>query len=106
MADGQVIKAHRCILATASDVFKTMFMVEMEEKRSQEVLIEDIDYKTMKSLIEYIYSGNLLVGSDKNDALDNHLISLLLAADKYNISMLKDEVSLKLRSRMNQNECD
>lgn len=58
---GQSIKAHRSVLSAASDVFKTMLSVDMVEKETQVITIDHMEYSTIKSLIEFIYTGNFIV---------------------------------------------
>jgi hypothetical protein len=81
ICDGETFKCHKAILAARSDVFSAMFeMSSSIEANTGEVKIEDIDAKTMKSLILYMYQNHV----PKQDAD----INLLLAADKYNLADL------------------
>lgn len=72
-----------------------MFTKDMKEKRSQEVVIKDVDYQTMKLLIDYIYTGTIEECPDKSKFKDQ-LISLLHASDEYNVFELYEAASLKL----------
>jgi hypothetical protein len=82
VCDGEAFKCHKAILATRSDVFATMFeMSGSTEDQTGEVKIEDIDAKTMKSLIIYMYQNRVL-------EQDADMMDLLFAADKYNLADL------------------
>lgn len=94
--DGKEIRAYRNVLAAASDVFMTIF-----KNGSQEVMIDDIDYKTMTALIDNLYSGDLKMEPDA-DTVEDNLVSLLNAANKYKIKELLNTASLDLMSRINE----
>ena len=82
----QEIIYHFClqaILSARSTVFRAMFQHEMIEKKSNEILISDIDFCTVKDMVKFIYSGRLKDLADKSDLL-------LAAADKYDIKDLKN----------------
>jgi len=82
ICDGKTIDCHKNVLATQSDVFETMFMnMDLDEAKSGEVEIEDLDFDTMETLIYFLYNEEIQ---------DQKLINtkLLYAADKYNVSEL------------------
>ena len=71
-----------------------MFQHDMRESKSNEIIIPDLDFNTVKDMVRYVYSGrwNILKGpsfflslvcrvSDLPDKSD----LLLSAADKYDI---------------------
>ena len=70
-------------MSARSTVFRAMFQHEMIEKKSNEILISDIDFCTVKDMVKFIYSGRLKDLADKSDLL-------LAAADKYDIKDLKN----------------
>ncbi|CAB3398013.1 unnamed protein product [Caenorhabditis bovis] len=62
--DGDVIKAHRCVLAAASPYFRAMFtngMLEMEKKR---IVLNDIPRESLHDLISFIYSNEITITSE------------------------------------------
>jgi speckle-type POZ protein len=76
--EGEKLKCHKAILAARSKVFCAMFnMVESSENQTGVVKVDDINGKTMKSLLKYIYKDQ--VEEEDVDA------DLLLAADKYDL---------------------
>ena len=84
------------LVALRSSVFRAMFQHDMRESKSNEIIIPDLDFNTVKDMVRYVYSGrwNILKGpsffgrfslicrvSDLPDKSD----LLLSAADKYDI---------------------
>ena len=81
VVEGHKVHCHKVILSTASKVFKKMFTSDMKEKHSHEIVLNDIQIATMKSLLTFIYS----------DTVDDHELTteLLAAADFYDLIKLK-----------------
>ncbi|WOL19438.1 BTB/POZ domain-containing protein [Canna indica] len=82
-ADGS-IGAHRAVLATRSPVFRSMFSHNLREKELSTVNISDMSFDACQAFLNYIY------GNFKQDEFLNHRIALLQAADKYDMSDLKE----------------
>jgi speckle-type POZ protein len=80
--DGEVFDAHKSFLAVHSPVFEAVLKQDTEESRTNHVKIEDINGKTMKELLRFIYTGNIEDGKEVAR-------ELLTAADKYQIEKLK-----------------
>merc|ERR1712058_209558 len=72
-------QCHKVFLATRSPVFKAMLTVDMKEKNSSEVHIEDVAADVMEDL--------------------------LFAADKYQIDSLKEQCEKKLISSIGSGNC-
>lgn len=53
--DGVSLPVHRVFLAKKSSVFKTLFETEMHENKTT---LNDINSKTMKEVLRFIYCGN------------------------------------------------
>ncbi|CAN1847918.1 BTB/POZ domain-containing protein At1g55760 [Linum perenne] len=87
-SDGTSIGAHRAILATRSPVFRTMFAAELDLKDKQHStttnIISDMSNEACHAFLSYIY-GNIEHGE-----FLAHRLALLRAADKYEISDLKE----------------
>jgi hypothetical protein len=76
--DEEKFACHKAILAVRSNVFSAMFnMVESSENQTGVVKVNDINGKTMKSLLKYIYQDRV-----EEEDVD---VDLLLAADKYDL---------------------
>lgn len=86
----QDIKAHRAILAARSPVFKAMFEHDTLEKNNNEVVITDLTEESMTELLKFLYTGEV------GDLNAQELLSLLVAADKYNLPKLKEQCSNSL----------
>lgn len=68
------IKAHRVILSSISDYFYAMFTNNLAESFKSEIEINEIDGNALKTLVEYIYTGNI-------DLNDSNVFSILNAAN-------------------------
>ena len=91
----KTFKVHRAVLASHSDVFKTMFETNMKEKHQGMVTISDIEPKVMNELVSFMYTGSA-------PNIKTFAKELLLAADKYNIPHLQviceNELKMNLTS--------
>jgi len=85
--------AHRAILAERSEVFRTMFDVDMAEKHNGRIVIEDLSSDAVNGLLFFIYTGSV------KDISDNAL-ELLVAAEKYNVPRLKEVCELELATSL------
>lgn len=74
------------IIAAGSSVLAAMFEVDLEEKTTRNVNIEDIRPAVFKQLLNYLYIG---VAPDIEN--ENMTADLLVAADKYAVEPLKLE---------------
>ena len=79
LSDGS-IDAHKMILAAVSPVFERMFYGDFKEGKSKEVDLPKDNYKVMKLLVDFVYSG-----SCKVDDLDD-TFPLIEAMDRYQIN--------------------
>ncbi|OMP06960.1 BTB/POZ-like protein [Corchorus olitorius] len=82
-SDGS-IGAHRAVLAAASPVFRSMFAHNLQEKQLSTINIPDMSIQACQAFLGYIY-GNI-----KHEEFLTHRLALLRAADKYDISHLKE----------------
>merc|ERR1719342_1871137 len=95
---GKVYDCHRNILASRSQVFKTMLESNMKEKLTGEIEIKNICMNVFEDLLKYIYSG---VAPN----IDAHSQELFAAADLYQLEKLKELCELKLCSRFDVSNC-
>ncbi|XAR56831.1 hypothetical protein NMG60_11037451 [Bertholletia excelsa] len=82
-SDGS-IGAHRAVLAARSPVFRSMFSYDLREKELSTINISDMSIEACQAFLNYIY------GSIQHEQFLNHRLALLQAADKYDVSDLKD----------------
>jgi speckle-type POZ protein len=81
----QKIGGHIFILSDRSDVFATMFKIDMQEAKTGIVVIKDIQPEIFKELMHFIYSGRT------NESLTEETAQpLTIAAEKYDIKSLKN----------------
>lgn len=80
--DGKEVRAHRAILSARSTVFWQMFESEKHTLTEHVVKINDFDIKTIRNLLQYIYTE---CAPDIEEIPDQ----LLLVAEKYNLDGLK-----------------
>ncbi|XP_074582262.1 BTB/POZ domain-containing protein At1g55760-like [Curcuma longa] len=83
VTDGS-IGAHRAVLATRSPVFDSMFSYDLREKEHSTINISDMSFDACQAFLNYIY------GNFQLEEFMMHRIALLGAADKYDISDLKE----------------
>lgn len=86
--DGIGILVHRVILANNSDVFNDLFTSAMDENKSF-VEIDEIDSNTMKSVLDFIYTGCV-------DMEQANISSVLNAAEHLKLDVLKSKCAEKL----------
>ena len=73
--EGKILECHKSILsarclpllvwgmltiqlsAIRSSVFRAMFQHDMRESKSNEIIIPDLDFNTVKDMVRYVYSG-------------------------------------------------
>lgn len=69
--EGTRIPAHRVVLASFCQYFYTMFTGKMKEASLNEITMKEVDAKAMEQLIDYAYSGELMIHIDTVQALLN-----------------------------------
>jgi hypothetical protein len=89
VGDGE-LKCHGFMLSARSEVFKAMLMQPgFVEGRSRRIEIDDLSVGTAKELLKFVYT-------DSFDADEDNIYDLFVAADKYDIPLLKKECSALL----------
>lgn len=95
------IKAHKNVLCCRSSVFASMFQTDMVEGHTGRVNIVDIDATIFQQFIKFLYTGTV-----PKLTLSNAL-SFYIAADKYNVSILKKLCAEFLVDNLSpENACD
>ncbi len=77
------IRAHKCILAARSPVFKAMFNYKLKENLTNKLVIEDCKPDVVRAMLKYIYTAYI------PEDIKNIAIDLYIAAEKYFIESLK-----------------
>ena len=69
-------------------MFNAMFVHNMTESQEKNIDIEDLDIETVKDMLKYMYAGKI-------ENLNTRSPRLLEAADKYQLSELKEICEVK-----------
>merc|ERR1719153_1166408 len=81
--EGKELACHKIILGARSPVFNAMFIHNMTENQKKEIEIEDLEIETVQDMLKYMYAGKI-------ENLNTRSPGLLEAADKYQLSELKE----------------
>ncbi|KAL6908235.1 hypothetical protein ACP4OV_002405 [Aristida adscensionis] len=84
---GELLTAHRVVLAAWSSVFMAELFGPMKENGTDRVHIDDMEARVFKAMLHFIYT-DLVPEMDEDDkiVMSQHL---LVAADRYNLEKLK-----------------
>jgi len=85
MVGDEKIYAHRALMGMHSRVFRMMLYNGMKESSQNEIELVDVEKETFLQLLGYIYCGTI-----PTDASLSVLVSLLAAADKFDMPPLKE----------------
>jgi len=66
--DGTVIIGHKVVLISASPYFRAMF-TSFEERNKDHIIIKKIDSTILQLLINYIYTGEIIVNEENVQVL-------------------------------------
>uniref|UniRef100_A0A7E4VEQ1 BTB domain-containing protein n=1 Tax=Panagrellus redivivus TaxID=6233 RepID=A0A7E4VEQ1_PANRE len=64
IVEGSRIPCHRVWLSSCSNYFRAMFTNQMAESRQQEVQMIDIDYDTLRALVDFCYTAEIVVNEN------------------------------------------
>ncbi|XP_015905775.1 speckle-type POZ protein B [Parasteatoda tepidariorum] len=96
-----VLSAHKSLLAARSPVFSAMFDHDMIEKQTGVVNIPEKDPETLKSFLDFIYTGRVDMKDYKSAS------KLIMVADEYQVASLKETCSMFLMSALTpENACE
>ena len=102
-AQGQRKSAHKVLLAAASEYCKIQFSSRWEEnlKRQAVISLEDIDYSTLSTMIDFAYTGTFVepqltnaTPNDKVADIRDDLLDLLTATDRWFMHRLHEKVEV------------
>ncbi|QHR82677.1 kelch-like protein [Brazilian porcupinepox virus 1] len=98
VVEGKKIKAHKVILASSSDYFKSILCNDFLEKSLYEIKIFGIDYRTFITLIDYIYSGKI-------DINETNVEILLIKADYLQINTVVKLCEDYIKTKISISNC-
>ncbi|KHG07672.1 BTB/POZ and MATH domain-containing 2 -like protein [Gossypium arboreum] len=92
--DGEVIHAHKLVLAARSPVFRAQLFGPMKDQNTKQIKIEDMEAPVFKALLHFIYWDSLpdmqeLTGLNSKWASALMSQHLLAAADRYGLDRLR-----------------
>ena len=88
------------MLAARSPVFHAMLQTNMREKESGKIEIQDLTSEVVSEMLEFIYTGEI-----KENLSEDLLRELLIAADKYQLDLLKKICEEMLSSAVTVENC-
>jgi len=97
LVDKNRIYCHRLVLGMYSNFFERMFLSGMKESQRNEVNLKDVDLETVKNLIYFMYTGRI-----DNEKIN---VSLLVAADMYEVMSLRSICIQELSKSVNFDNC-
>ena len=75
----------------------------MKEKETKTVEIKDLEPDIMLEMLKFIYIGSCCINDEKPDLLN--VTDLLVAADRYQVDVLKDKCEEVMNSILEPNNC-
>jgi hypothetical protein len=76
------IHAHRALLSVTSEPFRAMFTGDFAESRTKEVQIREVSADAFRKLIEYVYTGRILLTSDD-------VMAVLAVSNRFDVPEVK-----------------
>ena len=98
VCEGQVFNCHKFMLSARSPVFKSMFQLNMTEKKTNKVDIKGLLPDVLGEMLSFMYCG-------KTPNLELHVEDLLKAADRYQVEPLKAICEEKLCKFVDVENC-
>jgi hypothetical protein len=99
--EGETFHVHRLMLCGQSPVFKSMLESEhwtVDREEGNKITLPTVAGKTMKLLLQYLYTGDVRFNSDDLDAW----IELLAAADQFLLEPLRLQCERVLSSKIDE----
>ncbi len=97
-AEKSQIRAHRLILAMKSEYFRIMFTTNLKESVQSEIHLPKDDLLTMKSIVDFAYSGEVQIGN-------GNIEKLTRAANFYGMPLLFEKCAEYLEDRIDTPNC-
>jgi len=98
VVEGASLPCHRMVLAAGSPYFEGVLSNDMIERRRGTVVLEGVTCRSMRLVLDYIYTGRLTVEYD-------HIADVIHAADYLQIPGIKDRCERYVAGEINPNNC-
>ncbi|CAL5029896.1 unnamed protein product [Urochloa decumbens] len=87
IVDDRLFRAHRCVLAYRSPVFRAELFGPLKKKATSCIRIDDMEPSIFEALLHFIYTDRL--PDSYNDGWNAAMQHLLVAADRYGVERLR-----------------
>ena len=84
-------RVHKTVLCARSPVFRASILTDMEEARKGEIFVKEINEKSLATIIQFVYTGELELGKDPD------ILMLAWAGNMYLLPGFMDLLALKVR---------
>ena len=91
--DTKNFRVHKAVLCARSEVLRASILTPMQEVLSGEIFVKDVGEKSLASVINYLYTGELELGEDPD------IQDLTWAGTKYLLPGFLDLLALHLQTR-------
>ncbi|XP_053223790.1 kelch-like protein 4 [Podarcis raffonei] len=98
VAEGRKFPCHRTLLASISLYFQRMFTSTFKESREGEIVLMDLTASSLQRLLDYIYTGELLL-------LSEDVEDLFTAASRLQIMSALEIITRFLMERISMENC-
>ena len=78
----QSVAAHRIVLATVSPYLRKMFGSGMAESKSKEVELEDVPWVALKAIVDFCYTGKIVLAGST-------VVAIIRAANRLQVSAVE-----------------
>ena len=93
--DGQRLPANKLYLTFKSKVFRAMFSDNFKESKDKEVVIEDTTFEAFKTMIQFLYSDELVFKDGNDFKLIDEVYHL---SDRYEAFKLFDKLAKHMKT--------
>ncbi|ELT88205.1 hypothetical protein CAPTEDRAFT_39183, partial [Capitella teleta] len=90
--------SHKIVLMASSPFFEAMFQSEFKESTTQDIPLDFADAVTIKTLVEFFYSGEI-------DVCDDNVQTLVAASEFLCMKDLKDHCDAFMATRVDTSNC-
>ena len=96
--EGRQLAAHRCILASNSQFFYTMFSSGMKDSTQKLLSMKSISFQSMSLILDYFYTREIVIN-------DENVLELLNASSFLLVTPVKNACIEVLSKRLESNNC-